>query len=65
MYVIAETIKIGKNKNTKKFITTLRLSKNTKKQIFVVIQKFKIAIFTEVATDSKAFLLFKMISYLE
>ena len=48
-----------------KFIITLKLTKNIKKYNFVVVQKFNIAIFTEVAIDSNAFLLFSIISYLE
>ncbi|MDR2639979.1 MAG: hypothetical protein LBC61_01210 [Candidatus Peribacteria bacterium] len=41
------TIRIGKNKNKKKFIITLKFRKSTKKNNLIVVFKFKIVIFTD------------------
>jgi SpoU rRNA methylase family enzyme len=59
------TIKIGKNKNIKKFIITLKFKNNTKKYSLIVVFKFKTVIFTDSQIDLKTNLLLRIIAYLQ
>ena len=65
MQVIAETIKMGNNKNTTKFKITLRFKINIKKNNFTVFLGFKTASFIDSQTDWKTFLFSKTKKNLE